>query len=226
MKLTHAAAALLLLAPLPGHATTALCNGSFSGIGANRSALATIGGAAPCPVPAETVTIGNVGTGTGVDGKPVAITYSLQPYSSGLALTSNTAILMGTSNNRTITFGRATVDPYFIFSFIDPGTTYTFTQQFELIGANRATRNGQTMQATNAAGNTAADGFAIKLLGTYSTATFSMVNLSGTPSSGFTTAIAATPTPPVTGTPGPLAVAGAAVAWRTSRKLRKRIKQC
>lgn len=211
--------ASMAMLPLPGQAATSLCSGTWVGTTANRPATETIGGSLPCPVPSLTVTLNNVGSGPNVNGVPFGINYSLQPYASGLTLTSNTAIGIGAGNNKTVTFNRPTANPYLLFSFIDPGVAYTFTQSFELVGINRATRNGQTITGANNAGDLASSGFVVKLLGTYSSASFSAVG-SGTPSAGFTVAVPSTPP----AAPGPLPILGGAAAWGGSRRLRQRIR--
>jgi|GEM_PF-1526825 len=128
-----------------------------------------------------------------------------------------------TTENLTLTFKEAGVltqvtNPYLFFTYLDTGTSFTFTQPFTLAQANNATASGSTVSATSGAANSQNDGFVVQMLGTYSTINFAYVNTTASVQS-----VAFTAGANKVEAPGPLPLLGAGVAMGFSRRLRRRI---
>lgn len=128
---------------------------------------------------------------------------------------------IGVPNNgnfaRTVTFSQAVSNPYLFFTYLDVNTSFTFTQPFVLVQANKATVSGQTVSALNTVSNNQNDGFVVQMTGSFSTINFDYNNTSGAAQTvAFTTGI--------NQVPGPLPLAGAGVAFGFSRRLRRRIR--
>jgi hypothetical protein len=122
-----------------------------------------------------------------------------------------------TTENLSLTFSQQVTNPYLFFTYLDTGTSFTFTQPFTLAQANNATASGSTVTASGAA-NSQNDGFVVQMLGTYSTINFAYVNTTGAVQS-----VAFTAGANKVEAPGPLPLLGAGVAMGFSRRLRRRI---
>ncbi len=95
----------------------------------------------------------------------------------------------------------ALVNPILFFNFIDPTDVYDFSGlTINLLSSNNANLVGTTVTATNAASNTANDGFAVELIGSFTAFSFtaaSSLNDGSWPgqTNGFTIAVRTIPEP-------------------------------
>jgi len=210
----------VVAAPAPGRALTAVCAANWTGtVSVNTSASGVLNTTAPCPSTSVTaqVTVGSganagqINTGDAIVGSGTN-QFVRSPVSS---------MDIGVPNNgnfaRTVTFSQAVSNPYLFFTYLDVNTSFTFTQPFVLVQANKATVSGQTVSALNTVSNNQNDGFVVQMTGSFSTINFDYNNTSGAAQTvAFTTGI--------NQVPGPLPLAGAGVAFGFSRRLRRRIR--
>ncbi|MEB3255448.1 MAG: hypothetical protein VKJ05_03565 [Synechococcaceae cyanobacterium] len=213
------AASSVLIGATPGKALNTVCSAYWSNAAVSGTATSTLNaGQPPCPPSAitTTVTVGS-GANAGVVNSSDAITGT---GTNSIPRTQPSSIDLGipptTTENLTLTFSQAVPNPTLFFSYLDPGTSFTFTQAFTLVQANNASASGQTVTAFNSAGNTINDGFIVRMQGTYSTINFAYANTTGAVQSVAFTAGG-------TYVPGPLPLMGASVAFGFSRRLRRRL---
>lgn len=213
------AASSVLIGATPGKALNTVCSAYWSNTAVSGVATSLlIAGQPPCPPSAITtsVTVGsgaNAGTVNSSDSITGTGTNSIprtQPSSVDLGVPANT------TENLTLTFSQAVPNPTLFFTYLDAGTSFTFTQAFSLVQANNATASGQTVTASGSAANTNNDGFIVRMQGTYSTINFAYANTNGAVESVAFTAGG-------TYVPGPLPLMGASVAFGFSRRLRRRL---
>jgi hypothetical protein len=119
----------------------------------------------------QTVTYSTIAFGTG--GTSVALDWNTAPGTDdavGTGVSSQTAGVMavGVSAGTNVNFSSTVVDPIVYAALGDPVTYLDFGDvPFTVLDANHATRNGTFMQFDNAAADTPADSFAVRLHGTF-----------------------------------------------------------
>lgn len=88
----------------------------------------------------------------------------------GTGVSSQTAgvLAVGVSAGQTVTFGSTVVNPIVYAAYGDPGTSLDFLDvPFTVLDAHNATPNGTLVDFDNAAANTLADSFAVRVHGTF-----------------------------------------------------------
>jgi hypothetical protein len=153
---------------------------------------------------------GTINTGDAISGSATNTFYRSAVSSVDIGINATT------TENLSLTFSQAVTNPYLFFTYMDAGTSFTFTQAFTLSQANNASVSGQTVTGTGGT-NSANDGFVVQMLGTYSTINFAYNNTTaGVQSVAFTAGVKEVP--------GPLPLVGAGLAFSFSRRMRQRIR--
>jgi hypothetical protein len=207
---------------VPARAQTAVCTPAFTAYVAQDSVISAVqtGSSPPCSASPATLSI-NVGSGVGENAGVVFLYDIIDGFATNnFTRTSVSSVGIGSPANTStlffLNFSQPIQDPYLFFTYLDPNTSFTFSQPFALAQANNANVAGQTV-TENGATNSQNSGFVIGMLGAYSTLSFSYNNNNAT----FATSVAFTAggTP----VPGPLPLLGAGGMFAFSRKLRRRI---
>ena len=119
----------------------------------------------------QTVTYSTVEFGVG--GNSVALDWNTALGTDdavGTGVSSQTAGVLGVgvSAGQSVSFSSTVVDPIVYAAFGDPVTSLDFMDvPFTVLDANHATRNGTLMDFDNAAADTPADSFAVRVHGTF-----------------------------------------------------------
>jgi hypothetical protein len=119
----------------------------------------------------QTVTYSTVAAGNA--GTSVALDWNTAPGTNdavGTGVSSQTAGVLGVgvSAGASVNFSSTVVDPIMYAAYGDPVTSLDFMDvPFTVLDAHNATRNGTLMDFENAAADTPADSFAVRLHGTF-----------------------------------------------------------
>jgi hypothetical protein len=198
-------------------------SGNVSAPGTSNPAPLT-GSIPPCPVTTTnaTVTVGSSGGNAGTVNSPYD--WGSTSGSSNYPTTSLTSIDLGSAANSTqsltLSFSQAVANPLLYFGFFDNNTSFIFSQAFSLLQANNAVKSSSTtVSGTAGSTNSSSDGFTVQVSGTFDSTNPLVFQYANT-TSGFQSVTFTTGVLPV---PAPLPILGAGVAFRFSRRLRRRV---